>query len=391
MKNFKLASVFILSIFFTTFYSCENEPLDGFDFTNENSLLGTWTMASFNATVNTTTDFAGTIIESDFVIESENPNYDLTFLPSTFTTSGSYGYVANITVNGQTSTQNLSVDNVAGSGNYTTNGSEITTDGSFVSYEFQGMDLSDVAGEQTAPYTISADGQTLTFTQSTTQTDGANGATTNSTSVSTSVWTKVGSSNNTTCADATAFATTAETQYSADTSNENLCNAYKSALQNQITACGDANGELQSIIDGLGDCNQVNNITEDFYAEIDGVEFNYNFLNGYNLDATNTIIIDALETSTQEGIKITFPNNIVPGTYTPSDTPIIGNLWSYTGPNPMAGSSVINDSDSITLTISMHDTVNNVIEGNFDWDCTVNNNNGASTYIITNGYFLIEY
>ncbi len=33
-----------------------------------------------------------------------------------------------------------------------------------------------------------------------------------------------------------------------------VCNAYKLALQNKITACGDDDGSIQTIIDELGDC-----------------------------------------------------------------------------------------------------------------------------------------
>ncbi len=46
----------------------------------------------------------------------------------------------------------------------------------------------------------------------------------------------------------------AEIAYNNDTTNVELCNAYKSALQDQITACGDVDGSLQGIIDVLGDC-----------------------------------------------------------------------------------------------------------------------------------------
>jgi hypothetical protein len=35
---------------------------------------------------------------------------------------------------------------------------------------------------------------------------------------------------------------------------EQKCNAYKTALQNEINSCGDEFGELQAIIDDLGDC-----------------------------------------------------------------------------------------------------------------------------------------
>lgn len=37
-----------------------------------------------------------------------------------------------------------------------------------------------------------------------------------------------------------------------------LCNAYKSSLEAQITACGDENGALQASIDALGDCSDDN-------------------------------------------------------------------------------------------------------------------------------------
>lgn len=261
MKFFKIASVITLSIFAFVLFSCENEPLDSdFEIGNgenpfnpSNNLIGTWTLENFNLSVISTTEVAGVPFESTTLVESENENYDVTFNASTFTTSGSYGYVVDITVAGQSNMQNLSVQNVSGVGNYTTNGSEITSDASFVSFEFQGMDLSEFQGEQTAPYTISADGQTLTFTQSTTETTSEGGSTSTSVVNSISVWTKV-SDGNDSCTEASDFATSAETAYNNDNTNVDLCNAYTSALQNQITACGDASGELQAIIDGLGDC-----------------------------------------------------------------------------------------------------------------------------------------
>ena len=60
------------------------------------------------------------------------------------------------------------------------------------------------------------------------------------------------------CDNATTAANQAESAFNnADDSNYSvLCNAYKGALQDKITACGDTNGNIQSIIDGLGDCIQ---------------------------------------------------------------------------------------------------------------------------------------
>ncbi|WP_162919980.1 hypothetical protein [Hanstruepera ponticola] len=60
------------------------------------------------------------------------------------------------------------------------------------------------------------------------------------------------------CESAQATTQSAEAAYNADTSNSALCNAYEAALQAEISFCGDANGELQAIIDGL-DCSSSNN------------------------------------------------------------------------------------------------------------------------------------
>ncbi|MGB1308031.1 MAG: hypothetical protein ACPG6B_03915 [Oceanihabitans sp.] len=57
--------------------------------------------------------------------------------------------------------------------------------------------------------------------------------------------------NNTACTDAQTAANIAQTAYNADPTNATLCTAYKTALQNQIATCGDANGSLQDTIDGL--------------------------------------------------------------------------------------------------------------------------------------------
>ncbi len=57
------------------------------------------------------------------------------------------------------------------------------------------------------------------------------------------------------CEDAVS-ATLAAAQDFESATNENfteLCEAYKQALQDQITACGDTTGDLQTILDGL-DC-----------------------------------------------------------------------------------------------------------------------------------------
>ncbi len=60
------------------------------------------------------------------------------------------------------------------------------------------------------------------------------------------------------CATATQNASSAETTYNGvantDAQYPTVCNDYKTALTNKITQCGDDDGSIQAIIDGLGDC-----------------------------------------------------------------------------------------------------------------------------------------
>lgn len=56
-----------------------------------------------------------------------------------------------------------------------------------------------------------------------------------------------------TCSDAIQQTTTAITHFTGatDANYKDLCNAYKKALQDQIAICGDADGSIQSVINGL--------------------------------------------------------------------------------------------------------------------------------------------
>lgn len=47
-----------------------------------------------------------------------------------------------------------------------------------------------------------------------------------------------------------------------DTNYDELCQAYSTALQNQINDCGDSNGNYESILSTLGDCSNMNSQLE---------------------------------------------------------------------------------------------------------------------------------
>lgn len=192
----KIVALFCLFSLLTAF-TCENEPLDDIEIgsgnNNNDDLVGTWNLVEFETSVSTNTNFQGQELSSDIEVYSTTVDYTVTFTETNFNTNGSYSYVADIVANGiEVSGEPYTLENVSGNGSYSTNGNEITTDGSFFEFSFEGMDSSVLDGPQSATFEISSDGQTLTFSQNdtTTDTDSATGVTTTSSQVSSSVWVK---------------------------------------------------------------------------------------------------------------------------------------------------------------------------------------------------------
>ena len=192
----KLLAFFCLFSLLTAF-TCENEPLDdnidaSFENTDED-LLGTWSLVEFSVALNSSTNFAGQVIESDVNVQSTTVGYTVNFTENNFNTNGSYSYLAEVTANGvEVPQEPYTLENVTGNGSYSVDGNEMTIDGSFFEFTFEGMDFSEFDGEQTATFQITDNGQTLTFSQNetTTETDQTIGATTTTTQVSTSVWSR---------------------------------------------------------------------------------------------------------------------------------------------------------------------------------------------------------
>ncbi|MDN3491558.1 hypothetical protein [Winogradskyella bathintestinalis] len=194
----KIVSLFCLFTMLTAF-TCENEPLDdGIDSetdtgVNNVDIIGTWDLTDFDVTLTSSTEFNGQNLTSEIAIQSTEENYVLNLTPNNFTTNGSYAYDTNIIVNGETfSSEPYMLENVNGSGTYSINGNEMTIDGEFFEFEYEGSEEDTLNGEQTVMFTISADGQTLTFSQdeTTSETDTISGIVTSNTTNSTSIWTR---------------------------------------------------------------------------------------------------------------------------------------------------------------------------------------------------------
>ncbi|MDH7913784.1 hypothetical protein [Winogradskyella sp. SYSU M77433] len=166
----RLISLFCLFTLLTAF-TCENEPLDSdvqTNVTNPNpdiNLIGTWDLVEFSTTLGNTMEFAGQTIVSDLDITGTEYNYTLEFTENSYTTNGSYSYVASVLFDGvEMSSEPYTLESV--SGNYSIDGNEMTVDGQFFEFSYEGeVDSSAFEGEQTATYELSDDGQTLTFVQ----------------------------------------------------------------------------------------------------------------------------------------------------------------------------------------------------------------------------------
>lgn len=192
-KILPFLSLFVL----LTAFTCENEPLDdGINVNdgasnNDNSLIGTWSAVSFtaNTTSETTINGIENVVVSGFT--GSNFNYNVTFTSSSFTTEGDYDVEFSTELNGVSSgTGTNSVNDINGSGTYSTNDNMMTIDGAFYDLEVDGVDTSALGGEQTVAYSISADGQTLTFTQEEVQTNNTGGFEVVTNISSSSVWQK---------------------------------------------------------------------------------------------------------------------------------------------------------------------------------------------------------
>lgn len=191
-------SLFIL----LTAFTCENESLDydqeainslnnNNSNTNNANLIGTWDLISFDVDMVSSINLPTGITITDIIVSSTSTDYQVTFTNSEFTTTGSYSYDTFIESVGISQQDNLTVSNVSGSGTYTTDGNQITTEGAFFDLTFEGADMSAFEDNQTSNYSISADGQTLTFSQNQTTLQSNNGFETEIDVVAESVWQKV--------------------------------------------------------------------------------------------------------------------------------------------------------------------------------------------------------
>ncbi len=181
----KLTKLFLAFSLLAFLSSCggDDEPT-----VTDDSIIGTWKAVSFDAEIETTTDFFGTETTILSSIEGSNLDYEVTFDETTFMTNGSYDISYDVTFDGvEFPVPEQSVTDVSGDGTYSTDGNIITINGAFYELEANGVDYTALDEGQTAEFEINGNGE-LIITQDEEMETTQSGTTATVKVVSNSVW-----------------------------------------------------------------------------------------------------------------------------------------------------------------------------------------------------------
>lgn len=166
------------------------------------------------------------------------------------------------------------------------------------------------------------------------------------------------------------------------------------------TSCEDEplEGEFFSTGDGSDPEDDIptENTDNMFMASVDGETYAPNSIQGQLITITgfSTISINTNNNTTGQNMSLTLPPDITPGEYSfdfvPDTDSIIGQyIPNINDPATESFSSISTDS---MLTITAHDTINNIIEGTFSFTAQpLVNINGMEPIEITEGTFSVVY
>jgi len=116
----------------TAFIGCSSDD----DSTNNTSasLIGTWSIVSFDYDGVTSTEFMGESLDATFVGVGENFDASITFTenPNEYSSSGSYDVVLSTTVLGMTDTMTTPIDNFQSEGGWERNGDLLIFENEFI-------------------------------------------------------------------------------------------------------------------------------------------------------------------------------------------------------------------------------------------------------------------
>ncbi len=132
--------------------------------------------------------------------------------------------------------------------------------------------------------------------------------------------------------------------------------------------------------------NQTFNNT--FTAKVNGVDFDPTLI--YGSKAYGIISITGSENGSFPSIGLSVPDNVVPGTYSMSPYGSTKGLYNVAN-NANSMYSAASGSGG-TITVTVHNTTDDIIEGTFAFTATPNMGSTATdSHAITNGTFEIEY
>ncbi|WP_046757959.1 DUF6252 family protein [Kordia jejudonensis] len=160
--------------------------------------------------------------------------------------------------------------------------------------------------------------------------------------------------------------------------------AYREETAGNLEILEFTNGSFSNITYS-GDLSDISDPDSTFFAKVEGAEFVEDAINAIEiLSFSNTVAIVAVKNNGQS-ISVTVPNDIVPGDYTfgfPSGTDPVG-LFNESDTESFLA-------DTGTLTITVHDTATNRIEGTFNFTGTLLLD-PSNAREITEGDFKVTY
>jgi hypothetical protein len=165
----KLSYLLSFLVLFTAF-TCEDEPIDGAIDADaglgggSGSIEGTWELVSINYDGTTQATAFGITLDSEYVGNSLNEDYQIVFDNGTATANGSYDIELTVTSFGisQTTTESVVVNNATS--NYTISGNTITYDAPIIDTPIDStIDLGDQSSS--AVFSLSNNNNTLTLSQ----------------------------------------------------------------------------------------------------------------------------------------------------------------------------------------------------------------------------------
>lgn len=133
--------------------------------------------------------------------------------------------------------------------------------------------------------------------------------------------------------------------------------------------------------------NDTNDSSQSFFAKVNGVDYNPEFISGFETEISNALVITGAM-GDGEQLQLFFLNTTAPGTYNFADDTNLG-IQAYYQASDGSADDVAAFATSGSLTINTLNTADQTVSGTFNFSGTVPNT--GENYTVTEGSFDVSY